>query len=715
VLYQRIAAAKQRNPRVKIVVIDPRRTATCELADLHLALAPGTDVWLWNGLLVHLFAHGAAEFAYLEAHTEGYAAALAAARASSPSVPAVARACGLADDDVAAFFNLYACVEKTVTLYSQGVNQSSSGTDKVNAIINCHLATGRIGRPGMGPFSLTGQPNAMGGREVGGLANQLAAHMDLESADDRSRVQRFWHAPAVASRPGLKAVELFRAVEAGRIKALWIMATNPAVSLPDAAQIRRALEACELVVVSDCVRDTDTTRYAHVLLPAAAWGEKDGTVTNSERRISRCRAFLPAPGQARPDWWIVKEVARRMGFAAAFDYRTAADVFREHAALSGFENDGARDFDISGLAALTDAAYDALAPVQWPIAPGARGGARFFGNGGFFTASAKAHLIALTPRPPAHAPDDEFPFVLNTGRTRDHWHTLTRTGKSARLSQHTAEPLGELHPLDAAALGTNDGDLVWVRSRWGEAVARVRTGDAQRRGSVFVPIHWNRRFASHGLVNAAVNPAFDPVSGQPECKHTPIRLEPCRFAWFGFVLARTEPHLRDVDYAVKSVGAQFLRYELAGAAAPRDWAVYVRSWFDTVAGGEWLDFRDTAAGRYRGALVANDRLEACVFIASTPQLPERAWLAELFTRAPLSSAERASLLAGRPPGANTEGRAVCVCFGVGENAIARAIRAQGLTSVAQIGAQLKAGTNCGSCIPELQALLAQVQPVHATG
>jgi assimilatory nitrate reductase catalytic subunit len=345
VIYQRIKQAKQANPERQIVVIDPRRTATCEIADLHLPVAPGTDTVLFNGLLNWLRREDALDWTFLESHTEGFAAAFTAARESAGSVPRVAAACGVPESDLADFYRRFARTERVVTLYSQGVNQWSFGTDKVNAIINCHLATGRIGRPGMGPFSITGQPNAMGGREVGGLANQLAAHMDF-APEDVDRVGRFWQADGIAREPGLKAVEMLRAVEEGNIKAIWVMATNPAVSMPDADRVRAALRACELAICSDLFADTDTARCADVLLPAAGWGEKDGTVTNSERCISRQRAFLDPPGEARPDWWILTEVARRMGFADAFPYRSAAEVFREHAALSGFENDGRRDFDI---------------------------------------------------------------------------------------------------------------------------------------------------------------------------------------------------------------------------------------------------------------------------------------------------------------------------------------------------------------------------------
>src|SRR5579863_8546055 len=353
VLFQRMIANKQRRG-ARMVVIDPRRTDTAEDADLFLGLKPGTDTALFSGLLVHLADTGALDRNYIERHTSGFEQALAQARRIAGSVAATARASGLSEPDVAAFFQMFAETPRVVTLYSQGINQSAQGTDKVNAILNCHLATGRIGRLGASPFSLTGQPNAMGGREVGGLANQLAAHMDFTPADI-DRVRRFWKAPRIATHQGLKAVQMFEAIARGEVKALWVMGTNPAVSLPDADAARAALKKLELFVISENVLSNDTLNAgAHVLLPALAWGEKSGTVTNSERRISRQRAFLPAPGEARPDWWIIGEVAKRLGFGAAFDYKSAAEIFREHAALSAFENDGSRDFDIGALSSVSD-------------------------------------------------------------------------------------------------------------------------------------------------------------------------------------------------------------------------------------------------------------------------------------------------------------------------------------------------------------------------
>ena len=718
ILFQRVRAAKERHPQRKLVVIDPRRTASCDIADLHLALASGGDATLFNGLLSYLFQHGHVDFNFLESHTEGYGTALQAARASAPTISAVAAACGVSEEAVAQFFGWFARTDKTVTIYSQGVNQSSSGTDKVNAIINCHLATGRIGRPGTGPFSVTGQPNAMGGREVGGLANQLAAHMDFTESDI-DRVRRFWSAPRIATQPGLKAIDMFRAIGDGRIKAVWIMATNPVVSMPDADAVRAALAECELVVVSDCVARNDTTALAHVLLPALAWGEKDGTVTNSERRISRQRAFLPAPGEARADWWIISEAARRMGHRDAFDFENAAAVFREHASLSAFENDGTRDFDLSGLAALSDDEYAALQPTQWPVnAAYPQGRPRLFDDSRYFTASGKARFVAVAPRAPVHVTDDAYPFVLNTGRVRDHWHTLTRTGKSPRLSAHTIEPFAELHPRDAARLHIKEGDLLRINSRWGEMIARAALHVGQRAGHVFVPMHWSAQFAARGRVDALVNPVTDPVSGQPELKHTPVQVQLYMLRWHGFILSRRRLQLPPIDYWVMAAGRQFWRYELAGEQAPQEWSRWARMLLceEGQAAKEWIEYHDASAGRYRGVRLVDGRVESCVFVAPTADLPSRTWLGQLFAQGVLNAQDRMSLLTGTPPTDRPDGGAVvCSCFGVGTHTLTRAIREQGLTSVEAIGRALKAGTNCGSCLSEIKSLIAANARIATAG
>ncbi len=709
VLYQRILAAReQRAGKPRLVVIDPRRTATCEAAETHLPLKPGSDTALFNGLLAHLYQQDRLNPEFLDQHVAGFWAAYQAAKEVAPNIPTVAAKTGLPESAIAEFYGLWGRTRKVVTVYSQGVNQSSYGSDKVNAIINCHLATGRMGQPGMGPFSVTGQPNAMGGREVGGLANQLAAHMDF-APEAVERVRRFWQAPAIARRPGLKAVDLFQAVADGQIKALWIMGTNPVVSLPDADAAREALRRCPLVIVSDAVADTDTVRLAQIKLPALTWGEKDGTVTNSERRISRQRTFLPPPGEAQPDWWAVTQVARRLGFGALFPYESPAAIFREHAALSGFENEGRRDFDLSALAHLTNDGYDALQPVQWPLPRGAITGAqRLFGEGGFFAADGKARCIAVGERAPAYAVDDSFPLILNSGRIRDQWHTMTRTGKTARLTGHIPEPYVEIHPVDALACGVGENALARVHSRWGEVIVRVRTSADQQPGCVFVPMHWGSPLAPQGRVNAAINPVVDPLSGQPELKHTPVRVQAYRPRWHGFLLCREAIEPPTVEYRVSVRERACWRYELAGETVIGDWPVWARTLLGDDPGWEWLEFADVGAGRYRGAALVKGRLHACLFVAPSHELPPRGWLAGLFAAAELGPVERACLLAGRPePGQRDGGRIVCACFGVGLNTLTTAIREQGLTTPEAIGATLKAGGNCGSCVPELRQLIAQ--------
>jgi assimilatory nitrate reductase catalytic subunit len=704
VLYQRMMAAKERNPACRIVVIDPRRTATCEGADLHLPLRSGSDAVLFNGLLAALKRANAIDGNFVRAFTSGVEGALAAV--ADQTVAETADICGLSVGAVERFFDWFIKTERTVTLYSQGINQSSSGVDKVNAIINCHLFTGRIGRPGMGPFSLTGQPNAMGGREVGGLANQLAAHMEIDNPAHRDIVQRFWQSPAMTDKAGLKAVEMFEAIADGRIKAVWIMSTNPLVSLPDADRARAALDACDFVVVSDALRFTETTRHAQVLLPALAWGEKDGTVTNSERRISRQRRFLPTPGAARADWEIVCDVAKRMGFSG-FDYAGVAEIFREHAMLSGFENDGTRDFDISALATIKDRAYEALAPVQWPVTPEFPTGApRLFENGGFFTPDRRARFVPVSPRAPVNAPNRDYPFALNTGRVRDHWHTMTRTARSPRLNLHMFEPCAEFHPEDARRQGLDNGALVRLSSAYGAMVARVAVTPEQRRGCVFVPMHWSGEYAGEARVNALVNPVTDPISGQPELKHTPVQAEPYLPKWHAFILSRREIEAPSGGYWVRGRLERCFRMELAFDERPASWRDWAREMLGLAEDGiEWIAYRDAGVGRFRYAAVRDGRLEGCVFIAPDHRLVSRSWLSGLFVEEKLSPAARMSLLAGQPSDAREDiGAVVCSCFGVGRNQIATEAL-KGARDVETIGKRLKAGTNCGACRPEIAKLL----------
>ncbi|MBS0246884.1 MAG: molybdopterin-dependent oxidoreductase [Proteobacteria bacterium] len=705
VLYQRMIA-NQRERGAKIVVIDPRRTATAEDADLFLSVEPGMDTALFCGLLVHLAETQVFDFAYIDAHTTGFAEALIRAREIAPDIKTTAQRTGLAIADVARFFDMFTSTTKVVTCFSQGVNQSAQGTDKVTSIINCHLATGRIGRPGMGPFSLTGQPNAMGGREVGGLANQLAAHMNFAPADI-DRVGRFWNARAMARREGLKAVQMFDAIERGEIKALWVMATNPAVSLPRAGFVRDALAKLDLLVISENVAGNDTVRArADVLLPAAAWGEKDGTVTNSERRISRQRPFLPLPGKAKPDWWIVSQVARRMGFADAFDYGSAADVFREHAALSAFENDGTRDFDLGGLATLDDDAFNAMPPVQWPARAGsAKGDTRFFADGHFYTPDGKARLVAPEmPRPQATL-SAEFPFRLNTGRIRDQWHTMTRTGLSPRLGGHLPEPFVEVHPDDAAQMGLIDGEFARVASPYGACVLKVIVSEGQRRGSLFAPIHWSDATASSARVGELVTPASDPYSGQPEAKATPASIAQVAFRYRGFALSRQRLAMPAETWWARAAVAGGEGVLLASDVGPEEW----RAWAQSVFGDcELAEYVDAPGAGYRVAAFMEGRLTGCLFIGPAAHAPHWDAVKALFETERLGEGQRRGVLSGKSTSGLAEpGPVVCACFGVGLNVIRTAIADGTATSVDAIGKALRAGTNCGSCLPELKKIVGE--------
>ncbi|MDX1818479.1 MAG: molybdopterin-dependent oxidoreductase [Marinobacter sp.] len=712
VLFQRMEAS--RRPGRRVVVIDPRRTATAEMADLHLQLKPGTDTILFNGLLVWLADREGIEGDFIEAHCSDYAETLDCARLAAPSVASVANQCDLESADVETFFRWFAETPRTVTGFSQGINQSVAGTDKANAIINCHLATGRVGRPGATPFSLTGQPNAMGGREVGGLANTLASHLDYDTPGARQLLTRFWGAHAIPDGPGLKAVDLFEAVHSGQIKVIWIMGTNPAVSLPDSSRVRDALAKCPLVIVSDCMAETDTTAFADILLPAAGWGEKDGTVTNSERCLSRQRAFLPLPGEVRPDWWIISAVARELGYGTAFDYDGPDDIFREHARLSGRAvgcGPGRRRFDLSALANLSRQEYDALSPVQWPL-PGkdmsdTSGTARLFGDGVFATPDGRARMVPVTTILPAQQASEARPLVVNAGRIRDQWHTMTRTALSPRLLAHRPEPFIEVHPDNARACGVRDGELGRLSGPGDHGyVGRIRLTDEVRVGEVFVPIHWNGCFASQALATNLMAGVSDPVSGQPEGKHGTASLAPFNMRWQARLMRRKDPLLPGAglaacDYWSRQPLAHSHSWWLAGRQ-PLNWARWAKEW---LGGDPNLLLEDPAEGRFRAARVVAGRLEAVLLVDPViGALPELDWLDQCFAETELSQEQRQCLLAGRAVDTEDSGRLICTCFQVGEKQVEAAI-SNGERSIDALGQSLQCGTNCGSCIPELRRIL----------
>lgn len=699
VLHQRLQAAKDRRPNMVVVNIDPRRTATSDIADLQLSIRPGGDVALFAGLLAAIERGGFLDNIYLGQFAHDPEPALLAARALD--ISAVARVTDLSENHVSSFYDIWMRCDRVVTIYSQGVNQSVEGVRKVQAILNCHLATGRIGRPGMGPFSVTGQPNAMGGREVGGLSNMLAAHLDLENAQHRTAVQAFWQAPRIADMPGLKAVDLFEACHDGRIKALWILSTNPAVSMPNANRVREAIRRTPFVAVSEMTGESDTAKLADVLLPATGWGEKAGTVTNSERRISRQRPFLAAPGEARPDWRILSDVASRMGFAESFSYASPADIFREHAALSAIAGDLGRDFDIGGLADISNQDYRDLLPTRWPMPASGRAITRFFANGGFLTDDGRARLHPTPPTPVEQA----LPFRLNTGRVRDHWHTMTRTAKAPRLNQHMAEPYLEIHPADAAHLNLKPAGLATVSNDQGSVILRVFISNAVRQGEIFAPMHWTRATAGSGHIGVLAHSAVDPISGQPDLKGAPVKIEPYLADWFGFAMALSPMRSR-TPYWARAKMQNGWRMELAGSTSPNSWDDFAQALFIASPTAAIISVRDKGLNLTRLAVIEDGALSGVLFTSPEPVEVARAHLASMFA----PDVDVAALLAGRPAQDQPDpGATVCSCFSVGVNTIRTAISTQGLVDVAGIGNAIQAGANCGSCRPELQALLAEPQ------
>ncbi|MDA0153534.1 nitrate reductase [Vibrio sp. Makdt] len=602
VLFQRLRAAKQANPDMKVIVIDPRYTDSCEIADIHLALESGSDVALFNGLLAYLDDNDKLDSDYIEHHTQGFTEAIRTATDyrytesgwGDKSVPELT---GLSEQQLEQFYQLFASKEKVLTIYSQGVNQSTQGCDKVNAIINCHLATGKIGKPGMGPFSVTGQPNAMGGREVGGLANTLAAHFEFGDPQSHQTVSEFWQTDSLATRAGLKAIDLFDAMNEGKIKAVWIMATNPVVSLPDSEKIKTALEKCPFVVVSDCIADTETTRLADVVLPAQGWSEKSGTVTNSERRISRQRRVLPSPGEAKPDWWILKEVAQKMGFKEQFDYRHEGEIFKEYCEMTalGNETGKARDLCLIGLTQLDEKGYGELTPQQWPVLEYQPEiiEQRMFTDGEFFTESGKAQFVAVEHDKPIADTSVEFPLIMNTGRIRDQWHTMSRTGLAAGLGEHTPEPFVAMHPDTVAELGLDEFGLdafnhatinpvVKVRSAQGECQARLVVTKEMRREQVFMPIHWNAPTAKDSKPCDLILPHTDAASGQPEFKHTPVVVEPCGYRSEAALVSDKVMDCSGFDYWVRQrVEGGFL-YRISSSKNPMELVIQLANTLDAL-------------------------------------------------------------------------------------------------------------------------------------
>lgn len=729
VLFQRLKAAKEQDGK-KVVVIDPRQTDSCAIADYHLAIKPGTDAALFNGLLAYLDREGFSDASYL-GNCDGVDAALNAVQAFD-SIKKVADYCEISEGLIERFFEDFAKTRKTVSFYSMGVNQSSSGTDKVNALINCHLFTGKIGYSGAGPFSITGQPNAMGGREVGALANLLASHLSLSSKDDRKLLQKYWQTEkTISPHVGVKAAEAAKAMQSGKIKAIWIMATNPVVSLPEADEFAKGLAMCELVIVSDCSKQSDTAQYANVFFPAQGWSEKSGTVTNSERRISRQRRLLEPAGEAKADWWIMKELAQRLGYEG-FDYVRESDIFQEHARLSGFENDGARSFDISGLADISQRQYDDLAPIQWPIFAREdqtdKSSARFFGGQleavRFYHNNKKARLIPIQPRLPQSKKSRRFPLVLNTGRIRDQWHTMTRTGMSPRLNQHLAEPFALVHPEDLKRYDINADQLMTVRSNRETITVRAVSSEGQRLGEVFVPMHWNNSFSSNARVGKLIAANVCPVSSQPEFKYTPIAVAPVKIshsfcllasidAWqqYSSLIDRAKQSSEQIYWAqARQAGAYECLMELDIKEQASIWLEpFLQRLKQSINedSSSHLSFTKVSLANdtLRFAVFSHDELVMVGLFGKHDSLPKTSWLREQFGRK-IEFSQRAAILAAQPSeGVEDVGQIVCACFTVGEKTLQKVIE-DGCQTADAVGERLKAGTNCGSCIPHINKLIA---------
>jgi assimilatory nitrate reductase catalytic subunit len=741
ILCRRLEDAKAARPGQKWIVVDPRRTETAAMADLHLQILPGSDVALAHGLLHLMLWEGFVDTAFVAAHTTGFEALRD--RVRECTVRETARATGLREEDILTAARWWGRSPAVLSLYCQGLNQSTQGTANNTALINLHLATGQIGRPGAGPFSLTGQPNAMGGREVGGLANLLGGHRDVEDPAHRAEIARAWRIDALPARAGRTAVEMFEAAADGAIKLLWIACTNPAQSMPDQATVRRALERAEFVVVQEAFATTATAAFADLLLPAATWGEKDGTVTNSERRISRVRAAVVPAGEARADWRIALEVARRVearlrtGLPTLFPYADAEEVWLEHR-----ETTRGRDLDITGL---TYGRLEADGPQQWPFPEGAAAGrTRLYEDRVFATPDGRARFVDAAPRPVAEPRSARHPFSLTTGRLRDQWHGMSRTGVLGRLHGHAPQPAIELCAQDLARLRVAEGELVRVASRRGELVLPAARSDAQAPAQAFIAMHWGaeallgRGAAGAALagVNGLTTPAFCPKSKQPELKHCAVRIERAALPWrvramawlpqeqalarreamrallAGFGYASCVPFGREPD----AQGRLGLALDAAAVEAPEPGALDALRALLALDGPAVLDYRDDRAQCRRSLRVVRDaaggeRLQAYWVsgVAGADAALAQGWRDALLADAALAMPARRLLwpagpLAGAAP---ARGPQLCACHDVSVAAATTALAAavgDAPMRIARVQATLRCGTSCGSCLPQLRRL-----------
>ena len=722
IVFRRIEEARARRPELKLIVIDPRRTATAQAADLHLAIQPGTDVALFNGILHLLVWEGRIDAEFIAAHTEGFEALKATVREYTPQ--SVAAQCAITVEEIVTAARWFGEADAVLSMYCMGLNQSAHGTDKNAALINLHLATGQIGKPGAGPFSLTGQPNAMGGRETGTMANLLPGHRDPGNAQHREEMAHLWGVPSIPGAPGKTAVEMFEAVRRGEIKLLWIACTNPAQSLPDQALVREALARAEMVVLQEAFATTETAPYADVLLPATTWGEKEGTVTNSERRISRVRAAVPAPAAARDDWSIAVAFAHKLearlrpGTPTLFPYESAQDIFDEYRTTTA-----GRDLDLSGL---SYALLETRGPQQWPFPPGAeRGLQRLYSDGVFPTASGRAAFANAAYAPVAEEATARHPFRLITGRLRDQWHGMSRTGRSARLFGHAPEPRLTMNPADLGRRMIEAGDFVQVASARGTITLQAEASDEVRPGTVFLPMHWGSTHlggtGTHGI-NGVTLAALDPVSRQPELKHCAVRITkmdlPWRLVAFAYApdgdalaLAEAARHwLPAFSFSTCVLVGREREGVLFRAASPAAADPGVVAAIDALFGltdERALRYDDARRSVGRRVRLAGGSIDA---VRLAGDIGAESWLRDLFERQEAVTNLGALLLApaARLPGGSPRSKTVCSCWNVSERTItdfiATAAPANG-NVLAALQSTLKCGTECGSCLPELKALL----------
>ena len=714
IIYRRIEDARANNPDMKIIVVDPRRTDTAQAADLHLAILPGTDVALFNGMLHVMLWEGLLDMAYIQAHTEGFDALKNTVREYTPKM--VADICGISEADIIKAAQWFGA-GPTLSMYCQGLNQSSSGTDKNAALINLHLATGQIGKLGAGPFSLTGQPNAMGGREVGGMANLASGHRDLANPEHRAEIARLWGVESVPETPGKTAVELFNALREGSIKAVWIACTNPAQSMPDLNSVHEALNTAELVILQDAFNNTDTNAFADVLLPATTWGEKEGTVTNSERRITHVIPAVQAPDEARHDWQIAVQFAHKLAALLEhqpdanklFPYINPQQVFDEHR-----ETTRGRDLDITGL---SYGLLDEIGPQQWPFPEGvSTGSARLYTDGIFQKTGGKAQFANTIYKATADKTDARYPLHLNTGRLRDQWHGMSRTGTVAQLFNHAEEPIISMNTGDMERRSIKPGDLVKVSNKRGSLILRAQPSEEMMPAQTYIPMHWGAKYMSGLGANALMPSAFDKTSKQPELKHTAIKLEKVELPWRMTVmrswqnldlLHEIQTLLKHFDYAScglfgRNPGIVIMRAAHAEAPSP-ELVKQLDAMLLMTEDVPMLNYNDAKRGISKRVLIENNQVTGVRLIGETLATE---WLKEVMTQGEFTSDLRRWALAPLsvpPTGQQSRGKIICNCLDVAENEIIDTINSG--ADFITLQSKLKCGTECGSCVPELKRLV----------